>query len=241
MMAKLIHGVNDLQTTHPEIAAQAHGWDPTTVTAGSNKKMVWECSTGHPLDTWETVVNDRTSGKGCPVCANQKVLVGFNDLQTTHPEIAAQAHDWDPTTVSARSNKKMTWECSTGHPLDTWESMVKNRTTGRGCPVCANYGYKRDKNGFIYLMERPNEQQIGITNEPETRIKTHQIHGWELVELAGPFSGELAWSREKEVKEWLRHSIGTIEGTTENWDTNLLRVESLKELYVCAGLSDLFC
>ena len=90
-------------------------------------------------------------------------------------------------------------------------------------------------------MERPNEQQIGITNEPETRIKTHQIHGWELVELAGPFSGELAWSREKEVKEWLRHSIGTIEGTTENWDTNLLRVESLKELYVCAGLSDLFC
>ena len=30
---------------------------------------------------------------GCPYCHNRKVLPGFNDLATTHPEIAME---WDP-------------------------------------------------------------------------------------------------------------------------------------------------
>ncbi len=33
-------GVNDLATLHPEIAAEADGWDPKTITPGSNKKML---------------------------------------------------------------------------------------------------------------------------------------------------------------------------------------------------------
>ncbi len=32
-----------LAETHPDIAAQAHGWDPTTVAAMSNKKREWIC------------------------------------------------------------------------------------------------------------------------------------------------------------------------------------------------------
>ena len=35
-------GVNDLATLHPEVAAEADGWDPSTVTSGSNKKDVLE-------------------------------------------------------------------------------------------------------------------------------------------------------------------------------------------------------
>lgn len=36
-----------LAETHPEIAKQADGWDPTTLTAGSNKKVDWKCQVGH--------------------------------------------------------------------------------------------------------------------------------------------------------------------------------------------------
>ena len=32
--------------THPELAAQADGWDPTTLTAGSNKKRTWKICWG---------------------------------------------------------------------------------------------------------------------------------------------------------------------------------------------------
>lgn len=32
-------------------------------------------------------------GKRCPVCAGKKVLIGYNDLWTTHPEIAKLLKD----------------------------------------------------------------------------------------------------------------------------------------------------
>ena len=37
-MAKLVVGINDLATLHPEIAAEADGWDPSTVHSDSHKK-----------------------------------------------------------------------------------------------------------------------------------------------------------------------------------------------------------
>ncbi|WP_418608199.1 zinc-ribbon domain-containing protein [Georgenia sp. SUBG003] len=61
------------------------------VTAGSGRKAYWQCPREH---AFEAVIVKRVSGSGCPICANRKVLAGFNDLATRHPEIAA---DWHPT------------------------------------------------------------------------------------------------------------------------------------------------
>src|SRR5262245_19010943 len=36
-------GFNDLQTKWTEIAKEAHGWDPTTILAGSHVQMLWKC------------------------------------------------------------------------------------------------------------------------------------------------------------------------------------------------------
>ena len=53
-------------------------------TYASNKKVWWKCSKGHE---WEAVISSRTgSDRGCPICANQKVLKGYNDLATIFPE-----------------------------------------------------------------------------------------------------------------------------------------------------------
>lgn len=66
-----VEGVNDLATTHPEIAAE---WDfgrngglrPTDVVAGSSKRVWWRCPEGHE---WQAVIYRRKSGGGnCPVC-----------------------------------------------------------------------------------------------------------------------------------------------------------------------------
>jgi len=130
---KLLVGYNDLATKNPELAAQAHGWDPTTTTASSGKKVGWECDSGH---TWKATVASRTAGTGCPVCANKQVLVGYNDLASTNPELAAQADGWDPKTLIAGSNKKVGWKCEKGH---TWTASLTNRTNREsGCPICAN-------------------------------------------------------------------------------------------------------
>ena len=50
-MLKISIGINDLVTTHPEIAKQAFNWDPTTVTAGSGKKEKWICQKKHIISS----------------------------------------------------------------------------------------------------------------------------------------------------------------------------------------------
>ena len=44
---------------------------------------------------------DRSESGQCPVCSGRQVLAGFNDLLTSRPELASEAFEWDPTTVSA--------------------------------------------------------------------------------------------------------------------------------------------
>lgn len=72
---KVLAGFNDLATVAPEIAAQWHPtlngmYTPQMVTAGSHKKVWWQCPEGH---VWKAVIYSRTRTKkcGCPVCAGR--------------------------------------------------------------------------------------------------------------------------------------------------------------------------
>ena len=168
-------GFNDLATTHPELAAQARDWDPTTVNAGSNKKRWWRCKQGHE---WEATPNTRSRGRGCPYCSGNRVLAGFNDLATTHPELAAQALGWEPTRVSAGSNVKARWQCEEGHE---WQAAVKNRIRGRGCPVCSN---REALAGYNDLA----------TRYPEL---AKQALGWDPTTVPAGSSRKLAWRCER--------------------------------------------
>jgi predicted GIY-YIG superfamily endonuclease len=97
------------------------------------------------------------------------------------------------------------------------------------------------KNAWFYLMQRPGEQQIGITNDLRTRLRTHERYGWVLLEHTEPAQGKKVQAIEAVLKKWLRKNIGTIEGTTENWSTTLMEVLSLAELKARSGIeTDLF-
>ena len=77
-MAKLVTGINDLATTNPTLAKEISPNSKikaTEVTISSGKKLLWKCSKGHE---WKSAVNNRSGGKGCPYCSNQKILLGFN-------------------------------------------------------------------------------------------------------------------------------------------------------------------
>ena len=62
---------------------------PQTVTYGCHTSAWWRCENGHE---WKAAVYTRIAGARCPYCTGRKVLVGFNDLTTQHPELARQ---WD--------------------------------------------------------------------------------------------------------------------------------------------------
>lgn len=142
----VIPGENDLETLYPDVAAQWHptknlGLKPNQVKAKSMKMVWWICEKGHE---WKDSVYHRTSGRGCPYCAGQRVWVGDNDLATLRPDIAAQWNDTKngeltPEQVTLRSSKKVWWLCENGHE---WQATVYNRTLGCGCPVCYGRGVR---------------------------------------------------------------------------------------------------
>ncbi len=129
---KIIPGVNDLLSGFPLVAAEAHGWDPASVTRFSNKKLSWQCPSAH---IWDAAVASRTRlNSGCPYCAGQRPIVGENDLGTTHPGLASSSHNWDPSTVTHGSGLKKEWLCPIGH---IFTSAIKDRVGGNGCPICS--------------------------------------------------------------------------------------------------------
>jgi hypothetical protein len=127
-------GFNDLETTHPLIAREADGWNPKEFSAGSSRKKSWQCLKSHK---WEAVINDRTNGNNCPYCLGKKLLSGFNDLETKHPELARQANGWDPKRVLSGSHIRLSWKCELGH---IWDSVLYSRiSSAAGCPICSGH------------------------------------------------------------------------------------------------------
>ena len=112
------------------------GLNPYQLTCGSGKQAWWRCIKNHK---WKATINHRNHGHGCPYCAGQKVLAGYNDLQTTNPILASEWNyekntDLTPEKVTENSSKKVWWKCKKGHE---WEAQIYNRNNGRGCPYCA--------------------------------------------------------------------------------------------------------
>lgn len=233
MPRPVVQGVNDLLTRFPEIAKQSDGWNPSAYAAFSHHQMPWMCDKGHK---WIARIQDRTAkGNGCPCCGGWAVIKGENDLQTKFPNIAREAHGWDPSKYKYGSDKKkMEWICSEGH---IFYSTINNRTNGgRGCPYCAVYGFRPSRPTWMYLMQRKEEQQIGITNSPKTRIATHKRNGWHLVEILGPADGTTVMNMEATIKKWLKLHDLRIKGTHENWRTDDLRIDCLRSIATLAGI-----
>lgn len=132
----------DLTACFPEIAAQWHPTKnlltPDRISYGSKKKYWWIDLLGHE---WEAPVSARTGGnQGCPYCAGRRILIGFNDLATTNPEIVPEIHPTLngallPTKITRGSNKPIWWLDALGHE---WEAAPNTRICGKkGCPFCS--------------------------------------------------------------------------------------------------------
>ncbi len=137
---KVLIGFNDLFSQNPGLAAE---WNynkngnllPQDVTVGSHVSAWWKCREGHE---WKSTVHNRQVN-GCPICAGQQVLEGYNDLKTVSPWLL-ESWDYDrninvsPSEISAFNDRKVWWKCSNGHH---WRSSVYGKQAGNGCPYCS--------------------------------------------------------------------------------------------------------
>lgn len=136
---KVVPGINDLATTNPLLVNE---WDytlnkdidPFLITRSSIRAVWWVCKLGH---SWKASIASRNKGNNCPYCSNKKIIIGYNDLATTHPEIITE---WDnsqnelkPTEVTCGSIREIWWKCKNNH---SWKARISDRATGSTCPYC---------------------------------------------------------------------------------------------------------
>lgn len=239
-------GVNDLATTHPEVASWWHPTKngeltPNDVTAGSHRKVWWIGDCGHE---WNARLGKRTLGGGCPVCRGLLIVEGVNDLASQYPDLAAE---WDdekngdlrPSRVTVSTATKVWWKCAEGH---SWRTSVNARDYGsHGCPECAGYGFSTASDGWIYLIRHEvyEMEQIGISNVIEGRLTLHGRSGWELVDVRGPLPGDHVRDLERYGLESLRKRGARLgdrggrlrfSGYTEAWPISSLHLPNLSTL-----------
>ena len=225
-----LKGFNDMATTHKKLAKGLVG-DPIKVVAGTGKILDWKCEKGHifPARGADRVKQD----SGCTFCNNQSVLVGFNDMQSTHRELASQLVGTDPTTIVAGTGERLKWKCENGH---TWWATGASRVSGTGCKDCAKTGFKPERPSFFYLIQKPDIFKLGIGSHGSGRLNRHMSKGWEIIETID-MSGYAADALEDACIAAFSSKgipIGqfrkTFDGYTESWYKHDLEVRTIRQL-----------
>lgn len=179
---------NNLAKKHPELLQE---WDykknlnidPRNITPNSGEFAWWICK--ECKGSWETKVQNRTKGSGCPYCSGHKVRTGFNDLKTLFPELA---EDWDydnngklrPETVLPFGNRRINWVCKKCG--GKWDAILHSRTKGAGCPYCAGSKVLTGKNDLATvrpdLVKEWNYQKNGELSPESVSFRSKKSVWW---------------------------------------------------------------
>lgn len=155
------------------------GLTPDDLSKSSGRKVWWRCGEGHE---WRVSPNQRRNyGSKCAVCSNRKVLTGFNDAATTHPEMPAK---WNrdlsevlPEQVVAGSHKKVVWDWPCGH--QTRAEVHQVLLAGYGCGVCAGrFGGVRGRNLREASPELAGEWSPKNDRSPEDVTPVSGYRAW---------------------------------------------------------------
>ncbi len=124
----------------------------------SKDEYYWRCKAcGH---SWKASLYERIRGTGCPACARKVIVPKFNDLATTHPNLALEWHptkngDLTPQTVSKGQDIYAWWKCNKcGHE---WEAKIKKRALGAGCDECSKNQHRVSQYKKVYQFTESGE------------------------------------------------------------------------------------
>ena len=180
----VLAGFNDLETLVPKVARE---WSdrnypllPSQVTPYSNRKVWWRCELGHE---WEALISTRSYGSQCPYCSGIKLLQGFNDLATTHPELTEEWADRNgelrADMVNDKSARNVWWHCRTCG--NEFKAVIKSRVHGLRCPVCTERavlkGYNDLETTDAALMKEW-DYEMNIKRDPSTYSRYSMYPVW---------------------------------------------------------------
>lgn len=177
-----------IKDTHPEILKQwiddGDGRSPAGFTHGSHEEFLWGCP-AYESHRWRSKIKVRTSGHGCPYCANRIVLSGFNDLATKIPLLASQ---WDyeknesehPENVLFTSSKKYWWICNQGHSI---YATIRDRKSKKSheynaCAACSGRIAVKGVNDLYTLYPHIAQQCISDVDTASITAQSSRVLEW---------------------------------------------------------------
>ena len=190
---KLLVGFNDFETKFPRLAKEWHptkneDLSPNMIMASYNKNVWWQCQHKH---NWQATPQDRAEGKlnsDCPYCSNRELLVGFNDLASRYPDIAAQWHnkynkDLSPQqTIFNATGILIWWQCEKDKN-HVWQATPYQRVPNAECPYCSGKTLLKGNNDLLALYNDIAEEWHPWRNKgrdiaPETATINNDCRVW---------------------------------------------------------------
>lgn len=124
---------------------------------------------------WNLKPLNAIKGRGCPVCSNKIIIEGYNDFQSTHPNIAK---DWNwelnkikPTEIASGSNKDVWWTCPICN--HNYKAKISNRVyNDLQCPQCCIVHKKsiRELKVYYYIKKYFDDAISGYKNDNITEL-----------------------------------------------------------------------
>ena len=163
---KVLKGFNDLATTHPWLIKE---WstlndrdrDSSSIMCNSNYRAWWkcaECSKEYRQSVKKKILMNKSC---CPYCRNNNVLIGLNDLATTHEYLL---NEWDylnnillakPTEIDEKSNKIVWWICKDDpnhrYKFKINEKIKYEKRNLITCKICK--GLRRKQEHFVQFAK----------------------------------------------------------------------------------------
>jgi len=188
---------------YPEIAkfwSKLNNISMENISSKSYLDFIWNCTNG--LDH----IFSRSPGKmllnqNCPICTFRELLVGFNDLETTHPEVAKS---WSPenelkaSEVMQSNTKKFYWVDDYGHSYK--HSVYDVVTLNKGCKYCSGQAVLA---GF---------NDLATTAPEEVEFWDYEKNEFYTPETISKGSNKLVWwkcskghSVERSPKSWIKN------------------------------------
>jgi len=159
--------------------AAAVGVDWLDSVAGNSVLTRAKCrACGHQ---WAARPSDVDRGGRCPVCANKRKGQYQVHTQAEWAEIAECSNlEWCETVTGALTKTRA--RCTVCK--HEWHVVPSSVQQGRGCPQCAEYGFKSAEPALLYLLVKDDGvAKVGITGDKiKTRMASHKRNGYRLVD-----------------------------------------------------------
>jgi len=213
--------------THDEFVSQINTINLNIKILGeytkSNETIVVKCLKCN--GEWSPIAHSLIENSGCPYCcpAPRKILIGFNDMWTTNPNLARLLlNPEDGYNYTQHSEVKVDWKCNCCGNIIENKRISDYCSRGLSCPKCSDGIKYPNKFGFTFLEQIKNLNNI-------KDFETEKTFDWLMYKFKGKLrNGRLDFYFELNGKEYGIE----MDGGWHKKDNNLSGQTNEESLYI---------